>query len=185
MATLVKGSLQEPDRLYRRVRNERGELVLSKNAKSYHPGPGQYRSSYRNAQRFTRSETNRAYRTADFERWAQLNFVVGIEIRVSDNHPERDICDDLAGRYPKGFKFVGWHPNCRCHAVAILASDDEISTLTDMILMGEDISKFQSKVEVKRPPKAFVMWIHNNRERMNDAASLPYFIRDNSRYAKV
>ena len=185
MATLVKGFLQEPDRLYRRVRNERGELVLSKNAKSYHPGPGQYRSSYRNAQRFTRSEINRAYRTADFERWAQFDFVVGIEIRVSDNHPDRDICDELAGRYPKGFKFVGWHPNCRCHAVAILASDDEILTLTDMILMGEDISKFQSKVEVKRPPRAFVMWIHNNRERINDAASLPYFIRDNSKYVNL
>ena len=185
MATLVKGFLQDPDRLYRRVRNERGELVLSKNAKSYHPGAGQYRSSYRNAQRFTRSETNIAYRTADFERWSQLDFVVGIEIRVSDNHPERDICDELSGRYPKDFKFVGWHPNCRCHAVAILASDEEISTLTDMILMGEDISRFQSKVGVKRPPKAFVMWIRNNQDRINEAASLPYFIRDNSKYVKT
>lgn len=185
MATLVKEFLQNPDKLFRRVRNERGELVLSKNAKSYHPGAGQYRSSYRNAQRFTRTETNMAYRTADFERWAQLNFVVGIEIKVSNNHPERDICDELAGRYPKDFKFVGWHPNCRCHAVAILASVEEISMLTDMILAGEDISKFQSKVEVRRPPKAFVMWIHNNRERIINAASLPYFIRDNSKYAKV
>ena len=51
--------------------------------------------------------------------------------------------------------------------------------------MGEDISKFQSKVEVKRPPRAFVMWIHNNRERINDAASLPYFIRDNSKYVNL
>lgn len=185
MATLVKEFLQNPDKLFRQVRNERGDLVLSKNAKSYHPGAGQYRSSYRNAQRFTRTETNMAYRTADFERWAQLNFVVGIEIKVSNNHPERDICDELAGRYPKDFKFVGWHPNCRCHAVAILASDEEISTLTDMILLGEDISKFQSKVEVRIPPKAFVMWIHNNRERIINAASLPYFIRDNSKYAKV
>lgn len=185
MATLVKEFLQNPDKLFRRVRNERGELVLSKNAKSYNPGAGQYRSSYRNAQRFTRTETNMAYRTADFERWAQLNFVVGIEIKVSNNHPERDICDELAGRYPKDFKFIGWHPNCRCHAVAILASDEEISTLTDMILLGEDISKFQSKVEVRRPPKAFVMWIHNNRDRIINAASLPYFIRDNSKYAKV
>lgn len=182
MATIVKEFLQDPDKLFRRVRDKRGELVLSKNAKSYHPGAGQYRSSYRNAQRFTRSETNIAYRTADFERWSQLDFVVGIEIRVSDNHSERDICDKLAGRYPKDFKFVGWHPNCWCHAVAILASDEEISTLTDMILLGEDISKFQSKVEVKRPPKAFVIWIHNNQKRINDAASLPYFIRDNSRY---
>lgn len=185
MATLVKEFLQNPDKLFRRVRNERGELVLSKNAKSYHPGAGQYRSSYRNAQRFTRSETNIAYRTADFERWSQLDFVVGIEIRVSDNHPELDICDELAGRYPKDFKFVGWHPNCRCHAIAILASDEEISRLTDMILMGDDATRFRSKEEVKRAPKAFVMWIRNNQDRIKEAASLPYFIRDNSKYVKT
>lgn len=182
MATLVKEFLQNPDKLFRRVRNERGELVLSKNAKSYHPGAGQYRSSYRNAQRFTRTETNMAYRTADFERWAQLNFVVGIEIKVSNNHSERDICDELAGRYPKDFKFVGWHPNCRCHAVAILASDEEISMLTDMILAGEDVSRFRSKEEVKRVPKEFVLWIKNNQDRISKATSLPYFIRDNSKY---
>lgn len=185
MATLVKEFLQNPDKLFRRVRNERGELVLSKNAKSYHPGAGQYRSSYRNAQRFTRTETNMAYRTADFERWAQLNFVVGIEIKVSNNHPERDICDELAGRYPKDFKFVGWHPNCRCHAVAILASDEEISMLTDMILAGEDVSRFRSKEEVKRVPKAFVIWIKSNQDRISEAASLPYFIRDNKKYINL
>ena len=39
-------------------------------------------SSARNAQRLARTETNIAYRTADFERWAQLDFVVGIEITI-------------------------------------------------------------------------------------------------------
>lgn len=181
MATRVKQYLNDPDKLFRRVRNDRGELVLSRNAKAYHPGRGQYRSSYRNAQRLARTETNIAYRSADFERWSQLDFVVGIEIRVSNNHPERDICDELAGRYPKDFKFVGWHSNCRCHANPILASDAEISTLTDMILAGEDISSFQSKQTVKRMPKAFIIWMNNNSGRINEAVSLPYFVKDNSK----
>lgn len=185
MATRVKEFLQDPDKLFRRVRNERGELVLSRNAKAYHPGQGQYRSSYRNAQRLTRTETNIAYRTADFERWAQLDFVVGIEIRVSNNHPEKDICDDLAGRYPKDFKFTGWHPNCRCHAVAILASADEIASLTETILSGGDISEFRSKEEVKRAPKSLSIWVRKNRDRINEAASLPYFIQDNPKYIQV
>lgn len=185
MATRVKEFLQDPDKLFRRVRNERGELVLSRNAKAYHPGQGQYRSSYRNAQRLTRTETNIAYRTADFERWAQLDFVVGIEIRVSNNHPEKDLCDDLAGRYPKDFKFTGWHPNCRCHTVAILASADEVALLTEIILSGGDISEFRSKEEVKRAPKALSIWVRKNQDRINEAASLPYFIQDNPKYIQV
>lgn len=180
MATKMKPFLNEPDKLFRRVRNERGDLVLSKNAKAYHPGRGYYRSSYRNAQRLSRTEPNIAYHTADFERWAQLDFVVGIEIKLSNNHPERDICDELAGKYPKGFKFTGWHPACMCHVVSILASVDEINEMTDIILAGGDISKFRSKNEVNEPPKAFVIWMMNNQSRMDNAASIPYFIRDNS-----
>lgn len=183
MAAKVKSYLNDPDKLFRRVRDSRGELVLSRNAKAYHPGRGVYRSSSRNAQRLARTETNIAYRSADFERWSRLNFVVGIEISVSKtNHPEEDICDQLAGIYPVDFKFIGWHPNCRCHAKPVLASDDEIDTLTDMIITGEDISTFKSKKTVKRMPDAFIVWMKNNRDRINGAQSLPYFIRDNSKY---
>ena len=32
------------------------------------------------------TETNAAYRTADHERWQNLDFVVGIEIHLSGNH---------------------------------------------------------------------------------------------------
>ena len=186
MATRIKGFLNDPDKLFRRVRNSRGELVLSKNAKAYHPGRGQYRSSYRNAQRLARTETNIAYRTADFERWSQLDFVVGIEISVSKtNHPEEDICDQLAGIYPVDFKFVGWHSNCRCYAKPVLASDDEIDVLTDMILSGGDTTSFKSKKTVRRVPNAFIVWMKNNNDRINGASSLPYFIRDNSKYVQL
>lgn len=180
MATQLKQYLNEPDKLFRRVRNERGELALSKNAKAYHPGRGQYRSSYRNAQRLARTETNIAYRTADHERWMQLDFVVGIEVKLSKNHPVHDICDAFAGKYPKEFKFTGWHPSCMCHAISILATDAEIGALTDKILAGEDISGFKSKNEVKQVPDEFLSWMKQNEDRIKKAASLPYFIKDNN-----
>ncbi|WP_288776978.1 hypothetical protein [uncultured Bacteroides sp.] len=188
MATKVKQYLNEPDKLFRRVRDKRGELVLSKNAKAYHPGRGQYRSSYRNAQRLARSEPNIAYRTADHERWLQLDFVVGIEIKLSKNHPEKDICDKLAGRYPKDFIFKGWHSNCMCHAISVLASDDEIDMLTDKILAGEDTAGFKSKNEVTEPPSGFYSWMQENEDRIeksNNRGTLPYWIKDNPKYTGV
>ena len=36
----VRQNLREPNRLFRRVRDKRGNLVLSKNARAYHPGQG-------------------------------------------------------------------------------------------------------------------------------------------------
>ncbi|MFQ8804125.1 MAG: hypothetical protein ACLR8Y_02080 [Alistipes indistinctus] len=46
LASSIKKYLNEPDRLFRRVRDEYGNLVLSKNARAYHPGAGVYRSSF-------------------------------------------------------------------------------------------------------------------------------------------
>ena len=51
--------------------------------------------------RVARSETNIAYRRADNERWQQMDFVLGQRIQLSKNHPKKDICDKLAGDYPK------------------------------------------------------------------------------------
>lgn len=119
----IREYLNEPKKLFRRVRDLEGKLQLSKNAKEYNPGNGVYRSSYKNALRLTRTEINMAYRKADSLRWQDLDFVIGIEIKLSDNHtiinpktgkaePFYDICDELQGKYPKTFVFTGWHPNC-------------------------------------------------------------------------
>ena len=123
LSRVVREYLKEPDRLYRRVRDEKGVLRLSKSASNYHPGQGVYRSSYKNAVRLTATETNMAYRTADNERMNQMEWILGYEVHISDtNHtcldshgvpqPFYDICDELQGRYPKWFVFKGWHPNC-------------------------------------------------------------------------
>lgn len=175
--------LRDPDRLFRRVRDEHGQLHLSKHAKAYHPGQGVYRSSYKNARRLAATETNIAYRTADHLRWKQMDFVVGIEIHLSNNHtlngkPFHDICDELQGRYPKDFVFRGWHPLCRCFATSILKTQEEMAADTRKMLNGEPING-DSVNAVPDVPQAFKDWVENNKERIEKAKSTPYFIRDN------
>lgn len=181
----VRKYLNDPEKLFRRVRNKRGELVLSKAAKAYHPGQGVYRSSYKNAMRLTRTETNMAYRTADCTRWQQLDFVLGYEVKVSKNHPVHDICDELAGVYPKGFLFRGWHPHCYCYLVPKLCSEQELGQLQDMILEGRDTSTFAPAGIVTEPPAGYMEWVANNTERIEQAKSLPYFIRDNYKQGDI
>ena len=90
----VRQNLRDPNRLFRRVRDKRGNLVLSKAARAFHPGQGVYRSSAKNAARLTRSEINMAYRESDYLRWQKLDFVVGFEVKRSNHEPlcDCDIC---------------------------------------------------------------------------------------------
>jgi len=141
-----------------------------------------YRSSYKNARRLAATETNIAYRTADHLRWQQMDFVVGIEIRTSPtNHPVPDICDDLKGKYPKDFKFTGWHPHCRCHAITILKTQEEVDADTRRILNGESPTDPGSSVNaVTDVPQKFKDWVDKNLTRIVKAKQLPYFITDNA-----
>lgn len=175
----VREYLNEPHKLFRRVRNEKGQLRLSKSAAAYHPGQGVYRSSFKNALRLTATENNMAYRTADHERWQQLDFVIGIEILLSNNHPCEDICDELAGVYPKTFKFVGWHPFCRCIAVPKLADEDEFIARQQALIDGKDVPEGGYSGEITEMPEAFNNWVQDNAERIENATNVPYFIRDN------
>ena len=175
--------LKQPDKLFRRVRDEHGQLQLSKRAKAYNPGQGVYRSSYKNARRLAATETNIAYRTSDHLRWQQMDFVVGIEIHLSNNHtlngkPFHDICDELQGRYPKDFVFKGWHPHCRCFATSILKTQEEIAEDTQKIFNGEKPNG-DSVNAVHDVPHAFKDWLAKNKDRIEKAKSMPYFIRDN------
>lgn len=194
--------LQHPDMLFRRVRDEHGQLVLSKRAAAYHPGRGVYRSSYKNARRLAATETNIAYRSADFARWQDLDFVVGIRVVLSNNHtllgadgkPHKftDICDELSapvgskavkgqGCYPKDFKFTGWHPHCRCHAETILKTEEEMMRDNERLLKGEEPQK-ESVNTVTDVPQEFKDWLKDNKERAKRSTSVPYFISDNEKY---
>lgn len=176
----VRKYLVEPSKLFRRVRDKSGALRLSKAAAAYHPGQGVYRSSYKNALRMTATENNIAYRTADHNRWQALPFVIGIEIHISNNHPTEDICDLFDGkRFPKDFKFTGWHPWCRCYAVSVLASQEEMDAYTTAIMNGEDVSHWKFTGQVEKMPKEFDKWMKDNQARIENATSMPYFIKDN------
>lgn len=129
----VRQILKEPDRRFRRIRNAEGKLVMSQPMKDYHPGTGVYRSSYMNAKRLAVTETNAAYRTADHTRWASLDFVLGVDIKRSNwNKGACPTCDPMVGRYPKDYKFIGWHPFCICMATPVLMDEDDfIDSLVD------------------------------------------------------
>lgn len=119
--------LNNPDKRFRRIRDEEGKLVLSQPMKDYHPGQGMYRSSRLNALRVAVTETNMGYRMSDAERWQQLDFVLGYEVRRSQNHHPCAICDSLKGKYPKDFVFPGWHPFCICFAVPIVMKHEDFA----------------------------------------------------------
>ena len=177
----IRKYLKDPDKLFRRVRDSRGNLVLSKAARAYHPGQGKYRSSYKNAMRVTRTETNMAYRESDYQRRQKFDFIVGQEVHLSNNHPVDDICDNLKGRYPKDFKFTGWHPHCRCHCLSVLATREELNRIERAHLSGQQ-PDFKSVNNVPKVPEGFTSWINDNRERIKRYKSKPYFMQDNPQY---
>jgi hypothetical protein len=188
--------LNNPDALFRRVRNkETGELELSEAAKKYKPGQGVYRSSYKNAMRLARTEIAAAYRRAAWEQFQNDPRITGIRISLSNNHtcinprtgklePFHDICDELAGDYPKSFLWTGWHPQCRCVMTPIVVSGDEATKLIDAKVRGE---KYEPK-RIKSVPSQFQKWIENNTDRIeaaNNRGTLPYWIKDNAKFIKV
>ena len=177
----VRSYLKYPDKLFRRVRDEKGVLRLSRAAAAFHPGQGVYRSSYKNALRLTATETNIAYRSADSKRWQQMEWVLGIRISVSKtNHPVVDICDELQGDYPKDFVFTGWHPFCKCFAVAIQPTPEQFMEYLNA--SDEERRNWKWDGEVKGVPDSFNKWVAENKMRIEDAKSLPYFIKDNKEY---
>lgn len=188
----VRKYLRQPNMLFRKVRDKHGVLHLSKRAKAYHPGRGVYRSSAKNAMRMVATETNIAYRSADYLNTQASPWIVGIRIVLSNNHtckdsqgvaqPFTDICDKLAGKYPKDFKFTGWHPNCRCHIEYIHKTDAEVERDTKRMLRGEKpIEAHESKNFVGELPKSFKDWYDSNKERLSRSKTTPYFIEDNKK----
>ncbi len=134
--------------------------------------------------RLAASEINMAYRQAENLRWQQMDFVVGYEIKLSNNHtcngkPFQDICDILAGKYPKDFQWTGWHPLCRCYKIPILKTEEEFWEWD-----GRSEATTASVNEVKDVPDAFKKWINENIQRAKSWDSSPYFIRDNDKYIR-
>lgn len=159
----VRQILNNPDKKFHRIRDEKGNLVLSQPMKDYHPGIGQYRSSAMNAKRLAVTETNMMYRKADSARWAELDFVLGFEVNRSGNHNGPcKICDALAGKYPKGFVFTGWHPFCICVATPILMGHEDFATF----LHNDSFPQGQVITDIPQAAKDFVS---ENKDRLHSA----------------
>lgn len=174
----VRQYLNDPEALFRRVRDKNGNLIASKAMIANKPGTGVYNSAYKNAMRLTRTETNMAYLASDNLRWSQLDMVIGVRVSLSSSHPHYnypEICEVCAGVYPKFFKFIGWHPLCLCNAtpelmpekdfMSYLRGDTETLTANQIIAMPENF-------------KSFLMDKSEN-ILSKDADKRPYWFRDN------
>jgi hypothetical protein len=149
-------------------------------------GRGVYRSSRMNARRLAVTEINMSYRYADCTRMQQDKFCRGYEIRLSNNHPVVDICDELCGEYPKDFMFTGWHPHCRCAIIPIMAPLQE---RLDYLDLSEDEQQ-QWKPEqgyVTELPDCFNDYVADNADKIEASLSgdrPAYFLRDNAQAIK-
>lgn len=167
----VRQLLKKPDKRFRRVRDKNGKLQLSTPMKDYHPGQGVYRSSYMNALRLSATNTNINFRQADHDRWQKMDFVLGIEIKRSNNHKGPcKICDAMVGKYPKGFVFTGFHPFCICVATPIMMDHEEFVDF----LLDEKIP--EKKIITSLPAKA-AKFIRDNEEQLS--RTKPYWYKDN------
>jgi len=172
----IRQMLNNPDKRFRRVKNDKGKLVPSKPMQEYHPGQGVYRSAAKNAQRLAATETNKAFRMADHDRWKNMDFVLGIEVDRSPMHRGPcSICDQMVGKYPKDYIFTGNHPWCICIATPILLGPKEFADY----LLDETIPK--DKI-VKDIPSTAKQWVEDNKGKAKGWSKEPFFVRDNKKY---
>lgn len=167
----------------RRVTDEQGKVRFVKEDLA-HVGTGVYRSARQNALRLTITETNMAYNYANCERWSSEPYVLGIRIRTSANHPEKDICDELAGDYPKDFMWRGWHPRCRCSMSSILIDRNSEEWKYLRSLPEKDYRAYKSPNLVPNVPEKFSKWCERNADKLDLArenGKLPYFVKDNQK----
>lgn len=119
--------------------------------------------------RLVRNEINLAYRTAEQERWKKMDYIKGKRIRTTQNLSHKtDMCDALAGDYPKDFLWIGWHVNCMCYAVPIVMSEEEYWN-------GDNVSR--EELQLKELPDNAQEWMSLNRKELTE--NPPYWISDN------
>jgi hypothetical protein len=179
LAREIKRNLNNPDALFRKVRDKNERLKLSKSAKEYKPGQGVYRSAHQNALRLARNEINIAYKESDSLRINQNKDIVGFEVYLSNTHTVIDFCDDLAGNYPKTFKFNVWHVNCKCGVRAILKTDEElINEINNNITTDNSVNR------VNDVSSNFKDWVKENEPKMENWKRKPEFITENRKFIK-
>lgn len=102
---------------------------------------------------------------------------------MSRSHPKKDICDKLAGDYPKDFVFDGWHPQCFCYVTPITIDEDVYDKLMDEDDWREAVRQYAEKHQITDYPDNFTSWVNDNADKINAARARgtePYFIRNNA-----
>jgi len=147
LAKNIKKYLNDPNARIRRVRDNQGNLKVSAKDLQNKPGRGVYRSSFKNAYRLARTEVTNAYRESDYERWQAMPFVIGYKIQNSTR--VETICDICIGHdghvYPKWYKWLGFHPQCLCTAIPVIADDDTLEKISN----GKEVNKSKLSVSDK------------------------------------
>ena len=174
----IRNVLVEPNRLYRRIRDKTGKLVLSKPAKLYKPGSGVYRSSYKNALRLASNEMNLSYRKSDFVRRSQLPFIAGQKVNLSGSHPVYDICDEMKGVYPKDFQFSGWHVGCFCYTTSILM---EKKKFIKYLKTG----KIDKRLYVNKIPIKAERYVNKHANKIGKMKNKPYWTENFTQKIKL
>ena len=174
----IRTYLNNPNALFRRVRDNKGRLVASKAMIENAPGRGIYNSAFKNAMRTARTNTNQAFLLADHIRWSKLPMVIGVKISLSAQHKIYDICDECQGIYPKTFIWVGWHVSCLCHAVAILMPREDFKAYLkgDQPLKAKQITTYGNR---------FKKYVRGNYKRYSSYKNLPFWIEDNEEIIKT
>lgn len=131
------------------------------------------------AKMLARNEINLAYRNAETERINRLDFIVGYEIKLSNAHPMVDICDYVAGKYPKDFVWNSWHPQCLCYRVMILKTVEELDKENEIILRGGELTN-DSVNKVNDIPSNAKDYFQENYERFSKYKNKPYFMEENN-----
>ena len=127
---------------------------------------------------------NKEFREADYECWADNPFVLGIEVMLSNNHPIKDECDIFAGKYPKDFKFIGWHFGCKCCSIPVTPSKEEVIEYARAQAAGKDVSNWKFNGEITDIPKSMKEWLLKNKETFTKE-SIPEWVLCNSKYTGI
>lgn len=134
LAQAIRGYLNEPDRLYRRVRTASGALRLSAAARAYNPGAGVYRSAFKNAMRLSRTEMTRAFTEGTLRYGASKSWITGYIFRNGDANPCEE-CDALDGRYyskADADGIIPVHPHCFCYLETVTDENEEAAKAGDL-----------------------------------------------------
>lgn len=129
---------------------------------TFHKGQGVYKEPLKNAMRVARTEIVNAYRLTDEHNWNNNPLVVGKEIRLT-NSPKKnarcEICVNMAGKYPKGFRWYAFHPMCMCYQIPIIKSETKDNTIYSL-------------------PQHAIKYVEANRHRFETWKTPPYWLEN-------